>query len=1097
LSVRQPRFTRLLAPFVALGVAATLAVALPAAADDPTVSYDNTRTGLDPNEAALSPGAVSSSDFGTVFKTALPKPAGAAANQIYAQPIVAGGMLVVATEENQVHGLDPVTGTVRWTTTLGPSWPASVSGCGDLTPDIGITSTPVYDPSTNTVYAMGKVNDGPDVHHPQFKLAAIDATTGAMRPGWPVVIAGAPTNDRFRSFDAVQAGQRAGLLLMGGRIYAGFASHCSYLPYVGYVAGVDAATRAVSLWTTEAGSTSSGGGVWQSGGGLVSDGPGRILFATGNGFSSASPPVGPGTSPPATLAESVVRLQVAADGTMTAQDFFSPVNNPTLDQNDTDLGSGGPAALPDSFGTPSHPHLLIQVGKDGRVFLLDRDDLGGTGQGTGGSDAYLSAVQLKGVWGHPAVWSGDGGYVYIDENSGNLRALRVLPDARGVPILSVVGASPQTFGYTSGSPIVTSDGSRSGSALVWVVQTSGPTGVDGRLLAYDAVPVNGTLHLRYSASIGTVAKFTVVASDAGRVYVATRDGYVWAFGRPTTQVLAVSPTDFGPVAVKSTISRAVTLTAQSNVTVTAVSTDAPFTAGAPSPALPVTLSAGQSLTVPVVFGPTTPTTVTAQLRVTTAAAGTVLADLIGTGTAPGLAADPPSVDFGSVATGSARQSGVSVRNTGTDPITITSVHGPDAPFTVIGAPRTATVVAPGATVTFTVAAQPTISGRQSSFVRVFWSTNHLTIPVSVTGVDGTAHLSLAPTAIDFGRVPPGGRRTLSFDIANTGTAPVTLTKAAPPAAPFHVDNPVPEGTTLAPGQVIHQTVTVYPQSALPASGTYAITADDGQGEQGVSVMVNSTPPVGPITLAGLCVTATDPTTPSSGSSTLQTCSGATTQQGQLPGDGTVSLAGACLNAVGITAGSAVNLRACANIGNQKWAWSADQTLVNRKSGLCLSAGGSQVIAGSSLVLHSCAAVPARQFDLSAITAARGFVSAFGGTLCVDARQSSNLPGTTVQTWTCNGTAAQKVTMAAGVGTAQLLGSCLQSATNPPVSAARIQLAACSGQARQQWVAQPDGTIVNPATGLCLDIPGARTTPGQPLQAWTCNGTTAQRWSTPT
>ena len=132
------------------------------------------------------------------------------------------------------------------------------------------------------------------------------------------------------------------------------------------------------------GSSTAGAGIWQSGGGLVSDGPRRIFLTTGNGV---SPPPGPGTSPPGTLAESVVRLQVNSDGSLVSKDFFSPVNNTNLDTDDTDLGSGGPMAIPDGFGTPSHPHLIVQVGKDGQVYLLDRDNLGGIAQGPGGTDA--------------------------------------------------------------------------------------------------------------------------------------------------------------------------------------------------------------------------------------------------------------------------------------------------------------------------------------------------------------------------------------------------------------------------------------------------------------------------------------------------------------------------------------------------------------------------------------------------------------------------------------------------------------------------------------------------------------------------------------
>ncbi len=212
----------------------------------------------------------------------------------------------------------------------------------------------------------------------------------------------------------------------------------------------------------------------------------------------------------------MIRLQVNGDGSLTAKDFFSPANNGKLDQDDTDFGSGGPLALPAGFGTTAHPHLLVQVGKDGRVYLLDRDNLGGAAQGPGGGDASIGAPvgPYNGVWGHPAFWGGDGGYVYTVENAGFLRALKYGVNGSGLPVLTSAATSSSTFGYTSGSPVVTSTGTTSGSAIVWVVYSDGSTGANGQLRAYDALPVNGQLHLRYSAPIGTATKFVVPATDA-------------------------------------------------------------------------------------------------------------------------------------------------------------------------------------------------------------------------------------------------------------------------------------------------------------------------------------------------------------------------------------------------------------------------------------------------------------------------------------------------------------------------------------------------------------------------------------------------------
>jgi hypothetical protein len=428
-----------------------------AIADVGTIGRDTLRTGWDSNETALSPSSVSSANFGKLFSTAVD-------GQVYAQPLVVNGTVIAATENNAVYGLDSVTGATKWQRSLGPAWPASTVSCGDLTPNIGITSTPVFDAATNSVFLLAKTNDGATPQLPHWYMHSLDQATGAERAGFPVLISGAPTNDPTRPFNAMTAMQRPGLLLMDGVVYAGFASHCDYTPFVGYVIGVSTSGRQTTMWATESGNANAEGGIWQSGGGLVSDGPGRILFATGNGI---SPQAGPGNTPPSTLAESVVRLQVGSDGNLSPKDFFSPAANLKLDQNDVDLGSGAPIAIPDGYGTPQHPHLLVQVGKDGHVYLLDRDNLGGMGQGPDGTDAVLDAAgPYNGVWGRPAfLGTSDGGYLYTVENRGYLRAFKLVPSSTGEVRLASVGTSAGIFGYSSGVPAVTSSGTDASSAL--------------------------------------------------------------------------------------------------------------------------------------------------------------------------------------------------------------------------------------------------------------------------------------------------------------------------------------------------------------------------------------------------------------------------------------------------------------------------------------------------------------------------------------------------------------------------------------------------------------------------------------------------------
>ncbi|MFI8961735.1 choice-of-anchor D domain-containing protein [Streptomyces sp. NPDC053493] len=811
-----------------------------AAADQTTLSHDDLRTGWDRNEPGLAPDQVSSSDFGQQFSTTVD-------GQVYAQPLVVGGTLVVATENNKVYGINAASGAVNWTRNLGAPWPASAISCGDLVPNIGVTGTPVYDPASQALYLTSKVNDGPDTQHPSWYVHAIDPATGAERTGWPVKVAGAPTNDPGRSFNPYTAAQRPGLLLMGGSVYAAFASHCDRGPYVGYVLGVSTTTRKTTLWATENSSANGMAGIWMSGGGLVSDGPGRIFASTGNGL---APAPGPGTMPPGQLSESVVRLGVNSDGTMSAQDFFSPTDANQLDLNDTDLGSGGPVALPaPPFGTSDHPRLLVQIGKDGRLFLLDRDDLGGRGQGPGGTDKVVGTFgPYEGVWGHPAVYGGQGGYLYTIGTGGPLRAFAYGLTGDGKPAFTNTGRSTGTFGYTSGSPVITSTGTNAGSALVWSVYSDGASGANGQLRAYDAIPTGGTLKLRWSAPIGTAAKFSVPATDGGRVYVGTRDGHVLAFGRPANTALLSSPVDFGKVAVGSTGTTTVTVTATRDVTVNAVTLPAGGAFAANPAGLPRTLRTGETYSVPVSFSPAAPGPDSTALTFATDLGGSAVG-LSGYGTRPGLVAAPAQLDFGTVPTGTAKSLGVTFTNTGTEPETVSGATAPGAPFSSAGLPAAGIVVQPQQSVSVQVRYAPTAAGDHTAGLSVTGQNGTATVGLTGTAVTGRAQLTVTPTSTDFGSVKVGQSVTKTFDISNTGNIPLTITKAKAPAAPFSVTNPLSEGQVIGPEDVVHQAVTFSPTALGAVSAAYELTADDGRGPQNETLTGTGVPGTG-VTVPG-------------------------------------------------------------------------------------------------------------------------------------------------------------------------------------------------------------------------------------------------------
>ncbi|MFD0635955.1 choice-of-anchor D domain-containing protein [Catenulispora yoronensis] len=423
----------------------------------------------------------------------------------------------------------------------------------------------------------------------------------------------------------------------------------------------------------------------------------------------------------------MVRLQVGSNRSLAAADFFSPTDNATLDMNDTDLGSGGPVALPDSFGTPKVPHLLFAGGKDGRLFLLNRDNLGGMGQGPGGTDAAVQTIGPLpgGQWGHPAVWGGDGGYVYEVGNQQPMIALQAGVSADGTPILTQAGTTADTFGYTSGSPIVTSNGKTAGSAVVWVVDApSGPwgngaTGENATLNAYAAVPdSHGHLTKLFSAPIGRAAKYTVVATDSDHVYLGTREtdaiGKVIGFGKPAKTPLTTGPVTFGPVEVGSGAQKQVTLTATQPVTVTGAKVNASaFSVDTTPLAKPVTLNTGGTVTLPVTFSPTAPGAANGILTVATSA-GSVGVSLNGTGLMNGLGASPSPVQFNDdQPTGTRQTMAIRIWNTGSVDETIQSLTLPSAPFVVEGLSKGMTIGV-GQSVAVTITFAPTSAARPAA-----------------------------------------------------------------------------------------------------------------------------------------------------------------------------------------------------------------------------------------------------------------------------------------------------------------------------------------------------------------------------------------------
>jgi len=819
----------------ALGVSAIcaallLALAAQAGAAIVTGGGDALRTGWYPESSSISPLLVSGGSFGQMWSAEVE-------GSVYAQPLLANGTLLVATEKNKVYGLDPSTGALKWAKPLdlGTPWNPADIGCADLTPTIGVTSTPVIDTSTGIAYMTHKTYASGTSGPARWYMDAVSMASGTEQPGFPVELSGSAQNAPGRTFSPTTQLQRPGLLLMGGVVYAAFGAHCDVVPWQGWVFGVSTAGKATARYVDN--TTEDGAGIWQSGSGLTSDGAGTILFTTGNGGAPSEPAAG--NTPPANLGESVVRLRVQADGSLKAVDFFAPFNGPSLDNFDADFASGGVTGLPSEyFGTAALPHLAVADGKQGYVYLLNRDSLGGVSQGPGGSDDVVQRLGPRGgVWSRPGIWPGDGGYVYIPTSSGssaggNLDIYKYGVSGTGMPTLSLAGSSPDAFGWGSGAPVITSDGTTSGSALVWIVWSANRTGSGGQLRAYDPVPVGGKPVLRFQSSIGTASNYSVPGVGAGKLFVGTREGKVLAFGSPVTPPLTGSALSFPATTIGQTSEKTLTLTANEPLTLTNLgSSSSQFQLGASSPALPATLSPGQKISIPVTFAPTQSGLVGGTVTATTSDKKEAQFAVSGTGQAEKaqLVLHPPVLSFQATAIGDERSESATISNGGGEPLTINQVELPGPPYEVAGVPKDNAQIPPGGAVTITVNFHPTEAGMFDSRIGLQTSGGPGEIGLSGTaGAPGT--LQIAAETTDFGSVLLGTTLTKSFIVTNTGGTAVPITKSKPPiGGEFAAASSLPEGTTIQAGESVTEQVTFAPTATGLASGEWLINGEDTSG----------------------------------------------------------------------------------------------------------------------------------------------------------------------------------------------------------------------------------------------------------------------------
>lgn len=425
---------------------------------------------------------------------------------VYAQPLywkpngAKRGVVIVATESNDIYALDDSTGATAWHKSLGAAVPRSELPCGNIDP-VGVTGTPVIDPASGTLYLDALIDTAKG---PKHRVYALSVSDGSVLANWPIDIESA-LNKRGASFTSPTQGERSALLFFKNRLYVNYAGNfgdCG--SYRGTVVQIDPARASVRAdWQTRA----NGGGIWAQGG-LAGDGT-YLFVTTGNTFGADTWSDG----------EAIIKLHPDLVHSDDPHDYFAPSNWKSLDNSDQDLG--GTEALPlnvDVVGSKAAKRV-IAFGKDSNAYLVDRQNLGGIG-----GQIQVLQVANGAIRTAPAIYETDSASMVAFTNSGsshcsgsNITMLNVAPS----------GSSPMSFAWCAsmsggGAPIITTtDGSV--DPIVWAVGAEG----DNELHGFDAT--NGSVVFSGSGTaMSGLHHFQTILATRNRFYVGA-DNAVYAF----------------------------------------------------------------------------------------------------------------------------------------------------------------------------------------------------------------------------------------------------------------------------------------------------------------------------------------------------------------------------------------------------------------------------------------------------------------------------------------------------------------------------------------------------------------------------------------
>ncbi|HMD33485.1 MAG TPA: hypothetical protein VKH42_00890 [Vicinamibacterales bacterium] len=513
-----------------LAVSTRRAVTSSGTIDVVTYHNDVARTGQNLNETILTPASVNVATFGRTGLFAVDGKVDAQPLYLSAVAIPAKGthdVLYVATEHDSVYALDAVSGTVLWRTSLlgAGETTSDTRSCGQVTPEIGITATPVIDRSRGTngiVYAVAMSKNSSGTYFQ--RLHALDAALGTEMFGGPLTIqatfpgTGAGSANGTVTFDAKQYEERSGLLLLNGRIITVWTSHCDIDPYTGWIMAFDAATLAQTsvLNVTPNGSR---GGLWMAGAGPAADAQGNVYVLDGNGTFDTTLTAGF----PNRGNFGNAFLKIATAGALSVADYFATFDTVSASNADTDLGSGGALVLPDLIdGSGATRHLAVGAGKDSHIYVVDRDAMGKWNASSNLNYQDITGALGGSVFSMPAYFNNT---LYYGASGRQLKAFRIASARIAASASSVTAAS---FAFPGTTPGISASGTA--NAIVWAVENKSPA----VLHAYDAGDLSHELYNSTQApasrdAFGSGNKFITPTIVDGHVFVGTPNG-VASFG---------------------------------------------------------------------------------------------------------------------------------------------------------------------------------------------------------------------------------------------------------------------------------------------------------------------------------------------------------------------------------------------------------------------------------------------------------------------------------------------------------------------------------------------------------------------------------------